>query len=197
MIIWAIPGRGGAPLVFTDKNGSGSIDHTEILGETHYYPFGKAFDGAWYNDATASKYKYLYNGKELSEEIDLNFYDYGARWLDPGLGSWWEVDPASEVNRRWSPYVYGNNNPVRFIDPDGMSAFELTGSNGYGVTGAGTGSATEMGSLNQRTIQDLNGNNVVIDDSDIAGSISIDTNKKDGDTQKENSDKKKEWRTNQ
>lgn len=112
---------GNTRLVFTDKNGSGSIDNAEILSETHYYPFGKTFDGAWYNDATASKYKYLYNGKEISEEFRLNFYDYGARWLDPGMGSWWQVDPLSEISRRWSPYVYAANNPIRFIDPDGMT----------------------------------------------------------------------------
>lgn len=110
---------GNTRVVFTDKGAAGIQDQTEILSETHYYPFGKTMEGAWYNDASASKYKYLYNGKELNEEFNLNFYDYGARWFDPGMGSWWEVDPASEGNRRWSPYAYGNNNPVRFTDPDG------------------------------------------------------------------------------
>lgn len=113
---------GNTRVVFTDKGAAGIQDQTEILSETHYYPFGKTMDGAWYNDASAPKYKYLYNGKELTEEFSLNFYDYGARWYDPGMASWWEVDPASEKNRRWSPYAYGNNNPVRFIDPDGRES---------------------------------------------------------------------------
>jgi RHS repeat-associated protein len=65
-------------------------------------------------------YQYKYNGKEYQDELGLNFYDYGARNYDPALGRWMNIDPLAEKYYKNSPYSYGLNSPVYFIDPDGM-----------------------------------------------------------------------------
>lgn len=65
-------------------------------------------------------YKYKYNGKEHQDELGLGLYDYGFRNYDPALGRWLNPDPLSEEYSSWSPYNYAVNNPVYFLDPNGL-----------------------------------------------------------------------------
>ena len=95
-------------MVFEDIDNNGKVDVSEITQKTHYYPFGMEME-APLTPMTAG-YKHLYNGKELVKDLDLGWYDYGARWYDASIARWSAIDPMGEMMASWSSYNYGFNN---------------------------------------------------------------------------------------
>ncbi len=92
-----------------DENG-------KVVQVNDYYPFGALY-GSGTGDA-AQRYKY--NGKELERMPGLDWYDYGARWMDPVLCRFTTMDPFCEKYYDTSPYAYCANNPMNRTDPTGM-----------------------------------------------------------------------------
>jgi RHS repeat-associated protein len=91
------------------------------LQRDDYYAFGMEINSV----VNSPKNEYLYNKKELQEEFTE--YDYGARFYDPTIARWNTIDPLAEKSRRWSPYNYVLNNPIRLVDPDGMQDVDING----------------------------------------------------------------------
>ncbi|MFD2581599.1 DUF6443 domain-containing protein [Pedobacter vanadiisoli] len=93
-----------------------TTNQLEVLQRDDYYAFGLRKMGV----PNSNTNKYLYNGKELQEE--LGQYDYGARFYDPVIGRWHVVDPLVELmQENTSPYGYVLGNPIKLTDPDGRN----------------------------------------------------------------------------
>ena len=117
---------GNTRILFTDKNNNGVLNVTagtdnEIIQENQYYPFGMNQEGAWMNDAAARDTKYQYNSKELNDDFGLGWNDYGARWYDAAIGRFGSTDRFAENYSLMTPYQYGANNPIKFIEMNGDS----------------------------------------------------------------------------
>jgi RHS repeat-associated protein len=115
-----------------------STNEITILEENHYYPYGlthKGYNGnhkVFTEDAGGNitltpvtpilndSYKYGYNGKELSEDLGLNFYEMDVRQYDPALARWIAMDPV--VHHSQSPYNSFDSNPIFWADPSGADA---------------------------------------------------------------------------
>ncbi|WP_316810334.1 DUF6443 domain-containing protein [Pedobacter heparinus] len=107
---------GNVRYTFNKHPSTGAIQR---LQSDDYYAFGKRKSGS----PISLNNKYLYNGKEIQDELSSTGeggqYDYGARFYDPVIARWNVIDKMSEKYYDLSTYNYAVNNPVNFIDPDG------------------------------------------------------------------------------
>ena len=108
---------GNTRVRFADEDGD---EVAEVIQENHYYAFGMTI--ARLGVSSGSHSRYLYNGKELNEELGLNWMDYGARWYDAAKSRFTSVDPLAESFSYQSTFAYAGNNPVVNIDILGMAA---------------------------------------------------------------------------
>ena len=109
----------GTPLIATDVNGA-------ALWKENYRPYGERINQAaptTPNRNTAGT-TLGYTGKPFDADTGLSYL--GARYYDPVIGRLTGIDPApvDETNpHSFNRYAYANNNPYRFVDPDGRVAF--------------------------------------------------------------------------
>ena len=107
-------------------------DGITVIQRDDYYPFGLTFN-SW---NVSPKNQYTYNGFEAQSE--MGWFDYQARYYDPALGRFNNVDPAADLMRRHSPYNYAFDNPIRFTDPDGMMPEDKTHKATFTLKGGAT-----------------------------------------------------------
>ncbi len=101
----------GSPVAASDATGN------YYLWKETYQPYGERIQKQP-NSASNNRW---YTGKPQDEETGLSYF--GARYYDPVVGRFMGVDPKefSEDNpRSFNRYNYANNNPYKYIDPDGQ-----------------------------------------------------------------------------
>jgi RHS repeat-associated protein len=112
----------GSPRVVTDSPAA-------VVSRHDYKPFGEEIGagiggrttGMGYSVADGLRQKFTQ--KERDNETGLDFFE--ARYYSSGQGRFSSVDPenagASLIHpQSWNGYSYSLNNPLRFIDPDGL-----------------------------------------------------------------------------
>ena len=105
----------GTPIAATDANGNVVWDET-------YAPYGARYS----QEDTGTQNGIWYTGKPVEDASGLSYY--GARWYNPAIGRFYSVDPQrfrEENPISLNRYAYGNNNPYKFVDPDGTEGEQI------------------------------------------------------------------------
>ena len=99
----------GSPLAATDSNGA-------VVWKESYRAYGER----WLQQSGTGQQTQWFHGKEQDAGTGLQYF--GARYYDPEVGRFLGVDPVDfqEGNlHSFNRFAYGNNNPVKYKDPDG------------------------------------------------------------------------------
>ena len=105
----------GTPLLATDAAGA-------MVWKESYQPYG----GKLNNQAAALGNRIGFAGKPYDNSSGLAYA--GARYYDPVLGRFMGIDPAAVEPgsvHGFNRYAYANNNPYKYVDPDGRSPLDV------------------------------------------------------------------------
>ena len=86
--------------------------------------------------------KNLYKDKELFEDADLEWYDYGFRNYDAQIGRFTQLDPLTDDYPHYTPYQYAGNEPIANVDLDGLEEWNIVTKKGLTGTLKLTGSSS-------------------------------------------------------
>jgi RHS repeat-associated protein len=109
-----------------------ALNRGRLIEENHYYAYGLRIAGLSSRKLGSSlegslKNNYLYNDKELFDDGDLNWYDYGFRNYDAQIGRFTQLDPLTDDYTILTPYQYGSCDPITNIDVDGLEGASAVG----------------------------------------------------------------------
>lgn len=96
----------------------------EVVERNDYYPFGLRWNDS---ESQISDNRYRYNAKEEQTFVNVPYIDYGARMYDPKFRLGWNTsDPLAEKYYPISTYTFCGNNPINYIDPNGLEIRGIT-----------------------------------------------------------------------
>jgi RHS repeat-associated protein len=100
-----------------DRLGSSSAitdASANLVDEAAYFPFGGTREAA---PSRRTAEPYGFSQKERDRESGLQYF--GKRFYSSALGKWLSTDPKEEAGGGLNLYAYVNQNPLKYLDPDG------------------------------------------------------------------------------
>jgi len=101
--------------IHTDFLGSPAAESNEVgsVERLHYEPFGDTIE--------AAREEVGYTGHKFDKDLGLSYMQ--ARYYDPVIGRFYSNDPIGYTAKNpvmsFNRYLYVNNNPYKYTDPDG------------------------------------------------------------------------------